>query len=61
VADCCEHGNEPSGFIKGEAFLGQLSDCQFLNLDCLPWTELVSGYHCCSYSSILFTAEFSVL
>jgi hypothetical protein len=24
VADCCEHGNEPSSSIKG----GQLSDCQ---------------------------------
>jgi hypothetical protein len=26
VADCCEHGNEPSGSIKGGEFLSQLSD-----------------------------------
>jgi len=24
---CCEHGNEPSGSIKGGKFLDQLSDC----------------------------------
>jgi hypothetical protein len=22
VAGCCEHGNEPSGFVKGGEFLG---------------------------------------
>jgi hypothetical protein len=27
VASCCEHGNEPSGSIKGGDFLDQLSDC----------------------------------
>jgi hypothetical protein len=26
VAGCCEHGNEPSGSIKGMEFLDQLSD-----------------------------------
>jgi hypothetical protein len=26
VAGCCEHGNEPSGSIKGEEFLDYLSD-----------------------------------
>jgi hypothetical protein len=25
VAGCCEHGNEPSGCIKGGEFLDQLS------------------------------------
>jgi hypothetical protein len=23
----CEHGNEPSGYMKGGEFLDQLSDC----------------------------------
>jgi hypothetical protein len=27
VAGCCEHGNEPSGSIKGGEFLDSLSDC----------------------------------
>jgi hypothetical protein len=27
VAGSCEHGNEPSGSIKGTEFLDQLSDC----------------------------------
>jgi hypothetical protein len=27
VADCCEHGNEPSNSIKGGDFLDWLSDC----------------------------------
>jgi hypothetical protein len=26
VAGCCEHGNEPSGSIKGGEFLDWLSD-----------------------------------
>jgi hypothetical protein len=26
VADSCEHGNEPSGYVKGEEFLDYLSD-----------------------------------
>jgi hypothetical protein len=33
VAGCCEHGNEPSSFIKGGEFLDQLSDCQLLKKD----------------------------
>jgi hypothetical protein len=37
VAGCCEHGNEPSGSIKGGSWL---SDCTFLGKDCVPWTEL---------------------
>jgi len=27
VAGCCEHGNEPSGYIKEGGFLDQPSDC----------------------------------
>jgi len=30
VADCCEHGNEPSGYIKAGEFLDSLSDYQLL-------------------------------
>jgi len=26
VVDCCEHGNETSGSVKGDEFLNQLSD-----------------------------------
>jgi hypothetical protein len=31
VAGFCEHGNDPSGSIKGGEFLDWLSDSQFLN------------------------------
>jgi hypothetical protein len=27
VTGCCEHGNEPSGSIKGGEILDQLTDC----------------------------------
>jgi len=30
VAGCCEHGNEPSGFIKCEQFIGYLGKCWLL-------------------------------
>jgi hypothetical protein len=30
LADCCEHGNETSGSIKGGEFLDYLSDYQLL-------------------------------
>jgi hypothetical protein len=33
----CEHGNEPSGSIKGGEFLDKLSDCQLLKKDSDPW------------------------
>jgi hypothetical protein len=33
VAGCCEHGNEPSGSIKGGEFVDQLSDCQLVKKD----------------------------
>jgi len=32
-AGSCEHGNEPSGSIKGGEFIDQLSECQFLTKD----------------------------
>jgi hypothetical protein len=37
VADCCEHGNEPSRSIKGGEFLDLLSDCQLFKKDSAPW------------------------
>jgi hypothetical protein len=33
----CEHGNAPSGSIKGGEFLDYLSDCQLLKKDSAPW------------------------
>jgi hypothetical protein len=33
MAGSCEHGNEPSGFIKGEEFLDQLRDHNLLKKD----------------------------
>jgi hypothetical protein len=41
VADCCEHGNEPSSSIKGRKFLGYQSDCQLLKKDSGQWNWLV--------------------
>jgi hypothetical protein len=32
----CEHGNEPSGCIKGRKSLGQMSDYYFLKEDSVP-------------------------
>jgi hypothetical protein len=36
VAGSCEHGNEPSGSIKGEKFLDYLNDCQLFKQDSAP-------------------------
>jgi hypothetical protein len=36
VAKSCEYGNEPSGSIKDEEFLDQLSDYQLLK-NSAPW------------------------
>jgi len=36
VAGSCEHGNEPSGSIKGGEFFDQLSDCHHLHTDSSP-------------------------
>jgi hypothetical protein len=38
VAGCCEHGNEPSGCLKGGELLDWLSDCQLLKKDSAPWS-----------------------
>jgi hypothetical protein len=41
VEGCCEHGNEPSGSVKGETFLEEISDYQLLRKDSVPW--------CCNF------------
>jgi hypothetical protein len=39
VAGTCEHGNEPSGSIKGEEFLDQQSDYYFLKKGFASWSK----------------------
>jgi hypothetical protein len=36
VKGSCEHGNEPSGSIKGGEFLDRLSDHKIRKKDCAP-------------------------
>jgi len=36
----CEHGNEPSGSIKGGECRDSLSDYQLLKKYCVPWIRL---------------------
>jgi hypothetical protein len=49
IAGFCEHGNEPSGYIKGWELLDQLSDCEVLKEE--PATGVnplkPSGYFMC--------------
>jgi len=40
VAVSCEHGNEPSGSIKGAKFLDQLSNYQLLKKDPAQWNVI---------------------
>ena len=39
VADACECGNEPSGFVKYGEFLDQLQTSQLLKKDSAPWSN----------------------
>jgi len=57
VASCCEHGNEPSGTIKGREFIGYLSDCQLLKKDCTPQSMLVISCMCSSNRFIRATSD----
>jgi hypothetical protein len=41
VVDCCEHGNKPSGSVKGRQFLDYLGDYQLLKEDYTPWSCLI--------------------
>jgi hypothetical protein len=36
LSGCCEHGNEPSGYIKGRQLLDYMSHHQLLKKECLP-------------------------
>jgi hypothetical protein len=38
MAGACEHGNEPSGSVKGEDFLHYLSDCYLLKIGSSSWS-----------------------
>jgi hypothetical protein len=38
LASSCEHGNEPSGCIKGGKFLDYLNDYQVAKKDFAPWS-----------------------
>jgi hypothetical protein len=38
----CEHGNEPSGYMKGGEFLDRLSDYYLLKKDLAPWSYHLS-------------------
>jgi hypothetical protein len=40
VADFCKHGTEPSGSMKGEGFIDQLNNGQFLKKGSAPWRQL---------------------
>jgi hypothetical protein len=46
VAVTCEHGNEPSGAVRGGEFLDQLSDW-WLRKDSAPWSLLKYVYCYC--------------
>jgi hypothetical protein len=37
-AGCSEHGNEPSGVVKGREYLDQLSNHHLLRRDCALWS-----------------------
>jgi hypothetical protein len=43
----CEHGNEPSGSVKGWEFLDKLTDYQLLWKDSAAWTYLLSVLEKC--------------
>ena len=36
---CCEHGDEPSGSIKGRDFIELLNGYQVLKKDSAPWSR----------------------
>jgi hypothetical protein len=42
VAGPCEHGNEPSGSIKGGEFFDQLDNSWIFKKDSAPWSLLVA-------------------
>jgi hypothetical protein len=38
VAGSCEHGNEPSGSIRGEEIIDKVSNYKLLKEDSAPWS-----------------------
>jgi hypothetical protein len=50
----CEHGNEPSGSIKGEKFLNQLSDYRLLNNGPVPHRQL-------RFANFVYVRQFQVI
>jgi hypothetical protein len=60
VAGSCEHGNKPSGSIKGGEFLDFLSDCQLPKKDSVPWSWLLKHFdrnYLLLYHRKLFNSE----
>lgn len=43
-------GYQYSVHVKGEDFIGQLSDCQILKMDAVPWIQRKNGCRWCDYS-----------
>jgi hypothetical protein len=39
----CEHGNEPSDFMKGREFLNQVNDYYLLKKDSAPQSQLLNN------------------
>jgi hypothetical protein len=40
VVGFCEHGNEPSGSIKGREFIDKLYDCKLSKKDSAAWSYI---------------------
>jgi hypothetical protein len=43
VTEYCEHGNEPSVFIKSGEFYEHFGECHLLRNDFAPWSLLGFG------------------
>ena len=40
MESCCEHGDEPCGFIKFREFFDWVSNCKFVKNDCIICSSL---------------------
>jgi hypothetical protein len=47
----CEHGNEPSGSIRGVVFLDKLRDYWILTRESALWSQLISRF--VSYNELM--------
>jgi hypothetical protein len=59
VAASCEHGNEPSGFIKGGKFLGHLSEYFLLKKDIDQWNLWMVSFQFFIVALSIFASLFS--